>query len=103
MFAEARHSQTKLAATIQMLARPQKEADEAVELQGLPREEQIARISAMPEVQQAAAIDANFSPLLRMGVKAEIAKQKQLESAPSTTPAGATELTEGGGADAAAE
>ena len=31
----------------------------------------------MPGTQQAAVIDATFSPLLRMGVKAEIAKQKQ--------------------------
>ena len=45
------------------------------ELQALPREQQIALIASLPEAQQEELIDATFSPLLRIGVKAEIAKK----------------------------
>ena len=59
----------------------------AADLQALPREEQIARIASLPEAQQEPLINATFSPLLRMGVKAEIAKKAKAGSPPTAAVA----------------
>jgi len=70
------------------------------QLMKLPRDEQVAQIALLPEAAREATINAMFSPLLRMGFKAEVRKELELtqgklgdeldesaHKAPSTTPA----------------
>jgi len=57
------------------------------ELQELPREELIEQLAGLPDTERDAMIGAMFSPLLRMGVKAEIkTKLTEAEAAGGKTP-----------------